>query len=930
MNIPSKFRKIIEQDSADYEVLMNGIHSFEPVLSENKLYFFEEYTDHGIKHVENVLNAAEYLISDHTLTLLTSKEITVLILAIVLHDLGMHAGISTFRAMLQGKYDRVRNNTLDRVSWKTLWENYLEEARRFSSVDKINIFGDESYVFSVPDLENSDRLTGKDKKLIGEFLRRYHARIAEEIGRQGLWNDEKEIISFGDTGMPPYFKDLAGILARSHGMSVRDTFPYLRELNDERIWANPEDIRIVFLMIVLRIADYLQIDAGRTNGLLLKLKTFHSPLSRKEHDTHLAIQHISVSQQDPERIYVTCKPENSEMYVKLVNLIESIQGELDRSWAIMGEVYQGFPDVPCIRYRRIVSNLEVPSFIEKLDFVPQKMAFQVNSELSPLLIAPLYGNNPTFGVRELVQNAVDACLERHAVMCCNSETGYIPLVEVDLQEMEDNTCVFSISDNGKGMSINEIKDYFLTVGASFRKSLAWRKEFVDESGNGKINRNGRFGIGILAAFLLGEEIEVKTRHFRSEILYSFKTNLSCEFIEVGKHHSLDDKEIGTTIKIRMSNQVKEQLLRKDLNAMSQWFEWYVLDYPEIIYRENGKRKSFKQFKEVCTHCFSTNEYPRVSWTYDWAWNRKRMCIVCNGIIISRNIALKKKRLFMSIYKDIKRKEQNVVIPYKPTILLEDPNACLPVKLDRSDIDVPYFSFEEKLFTEVSKDFIACFLTLNVNRQFGAYYLGAYNANVLLTKNGFALDFDYFTDRLKNKNYKLIRISTKDKGRISENYTELENVVVIHYSHSLCARKKEIAGRIWTGGACIKAYGRLAEELLSSDSEEYRVLKRKGVQMNFESGQFEISCTEADRFDTKELEQLYAGNKSLEGIEMLQQLNWDYVKKEGGNILSDLLQKYIGEEVIIPYSMDERKVKFASAFEDLSRYMDYYLKSDVSN
>jgi hypothetical protein len=43
-------------------------------------------------------------------------------------------------------------------------------------------------------------------------------------------------------------------------------------------------------------------------------------------------------------------------------------------------------------------------------------------------------------------------------------------------------------------------------------------------------------------------------------------------------------------------------------------------------------------------------------------------------------------------------------------------------------------------------------------------------------------------------------------------------------------------------------------------------------------------------------------------------------KKGGNILNELFEKYLGDDVIIPYDMDARKKKFWKAFEELKDYM----------
>ena len=86
--IPNIFLEKLEQ--ADIGAITSVSNKYSALLRDNKLYFFPEYTDHGIEHVEEVLKAASEIINNESIDLLNSKDITILILAILLHDLGMH------------------------------------------------------------------------------------------------------------------------------------------------------------------------------------------------------------------------------------------------------------------------------------------------------------------------------------------------------------------------------------------------------------------------------------------------------------------------------------------------------------------------------------------------------------------------------------------------------------------------------------------------------------------------------------------------------------------------------------------------------------------------------------------------------------------------------------------------------------------------
>jgi molecular chaperone HtpG len=533
LQIPDRFQLILQNNPKLYSAVLDTLSDFGEILKENNLYFFEEYTDHGLEHVQRVLNASENIITESTLAKnLKADDICVLILAIILHDLGMHITFETFKNMIDGKYDSIKIDRFDEKSWSLLWEEYLDEAKRFSSKQLNKVFGDEQADIKKIKLTKKDELTGIDKKLIGEFLRRHHPRLAHEISIAGLLGKDNKIVLFANNLIDGYndYRSLSGLIARSHGMEIRSTFEFLKQYSEEE-WAFPYSIHAVFLMTVIRLADYFQFDSSRVSLQSLKLKSFSSPISELEHFKHLAIKFVKPSSIDDEALTIEAMPNNSLVYLKLKELFIDIQKELDISWAVLGEIYgkEDYDSKPNLKYRRIRSNLEKKSkFITEVEYVPEKITFTSDEELSKLLIAPLYGNNPIFGIRELLQNSIDACNEREVL-----NPDYSPYVDVILSKIEERY-FFKISDNGKGMTLFEIQNYFLRAGSSFRKSYEWKKKFTNDSGISNVQRSGRFGIGALAAFLLGKEIQVVTKSIYEKNGYTFTAQLDAEQIEIKK------------------------------------------------------------------------------------------------------------------------------------------------------------------------------------------------------------------------------------------------------------------------------------------------------------------------------------------------------------------------------------------------------------
>ena len=170
-------------------------------------------------------------------------------------------------------------------------------------------------------------------------------------------------------------------------------------------------------------------------------------------------------------------------------------------------------------------------FSKLVGYVPERIELTVaRPDLLKLLVGPLYGNMPSVGVRELLQNSVDAVRERQSLQRRHPELDSTALIDqghdVEISLTEDSPLGpfwLTVSDRGSGMSVEIIRDYFLTAGASFRNSDAWKREFeTDDHPRSQVLRSGRFGVGMLAAFLLGSRIQVATRHIRENFVFASK------------------------------------------------------------------------------------------------------------------------------------------------------------------------------------------------------------------------------------------------------------------------------------------------------------------------------------------------------------------------------------------------------------------------
>ena len=145
---------------------------------------------------------------------------------------------------------------------------------------------------------------------------------------------------------------------------------------------------------------------------------------------------------------------------------------------------------------------EVIYEIEPQGYTPIDLKFSVDSSAGLQLFMGnrLYSDKRVF-LRELIQNAVDACNYRKLF-----DDTYSPAISI---EFSDDISVIKMRDNGIGMTRQWIEKYFLAIGISFYQS----NEIRDVERDTRIDFGfiSQFGIGFLSSFLVAKKIVIKTR-----------------------------------------------------------------------------------------------------------------------------------------------------------------------------------------------------------------------------------------------------------------------------------------------------------------------------------------------------------------------------------------------------------------------------------
>lgn len=537
------------------------------ILSVGDVFFFN-YTQHGVPHVHAVLERAGMLIPDDTLEALGSRAICVLVMAIMAHDIGMFIHYSGLRGLLNAEKD-----------WREKWDAYRRELRHMSDSDMLRIFGRFTCGDADPcALPEASEIIAWDvnqfaldwqKRLCGEFLRRHHHELAAYIVEKGFpigIDTSADLFSGIDFGAADEsYKNLIGAIAKSHGEPLDKYYKAQSALWDEDGISieTEEDMPVYYLMSVLRLADLMDAGEDRASWLYLQIQAIDAEISKTEFVWNRFVS-ISTSQMASEILMIKVKrkinnkgknqPITSSIFQKIEDWIRYTQRELDICWRYITHFYNRLEGQKYrLSIRFIESNALDPkereNFSEGIVLKPAKLS--ASPDILGLLAEPLYGNHPTYGVRELLQNAVDACRERWAIE--GESKNYRGKVAVRIDGDPQGKKTFTITDNGVGMTEDVILNYFLKAGSTYRNSAVWKDRFADKG----VLRNGQFGIGVLAAFILGETVRVSTVPMGDTVGYRFTMrrgeygSIDIERVRFDKDAALCDG--GTRIEAEIDN-----------------------------------------------------------------------------------------------------------------------------------------------------------------------------------------------------------------------------------------------------------------------------------------------------------------------------------------------------------------------------------------
>lgn len=439
---------------------------------------FSTYTKHDITHIDALLASTDWLIPQETWEHLTVADALILTLSIYVHDLGMLVTAN----------------------------EYKERERTSFPAFRDSLFGDES----ARGIDFRDRLRALEPEdrehfVYEEFVRIHHAHrieawiLGSSYEQYGVSAAAVSLVEEVFRDLDPVIRHDIALIARSHHLDDLDD---LQKYKTNRSYGNSrdEEANIHYSAIILRTADLIHMTRDRTPTIQFALSSPTDPLGQREWRKQAAVRAVKPAARvsgPPVAIEVHATFNDPDGYFALMEYLDYCDSQLLTSsvWADRAST----AEVSANRYRFPWTEMDRGQ-VEANGFNRNQFSFSFDQQkVLDLLTGHTLYNDASVAVREIAQNAIDAVrLQRHL-----SDTSDAATPDVVIEYAPEQR-ILTVRDRGVGMTESALQNHFLRVGSSSYQS----KEFREK--NPGFASISRFGIGVLSAFMIADEVNVAT------------------------------------------------------------------------------------------------------------------------------------------------------------------------------------------------------------------------------------------------------------------------------------------------------------------------------------------------------------------------------------------------------------------------------------
>jgi len=267
-----------------------------------------------------------------------------------------------------------------------------------------------------------------------------------------------------------------------------------------------------------------------------------------------------------------------------------------------------------------------PLVIERMT-VLEKGNITIHTEnIFPIIKKSLYTDHEIF-LRELISNSVDAISKLKMASLAGEARGEVPEPEINLAIDKENRTL-SITDNGIGMTAEEIKKYINQVAFSSAE------EFINKYQKSANDLIGHFGLGFYSAFMVAKKVEIDTLSYQEG---ATPVHWCCDGSPEFELTDSSRSQIGTTITLTLMDEEGEYLeparIRQLVKTYSDFMpvpikiDGEVINQQRALWKESSQNLTKEDYLEFYRYLYPFQEEPLL-----WVHLNTDYPFLLNGIL----------------------------------------------------------------------------------------------------------------------------------------------------------------------------------------------------------------------------------------------------------------------------------------------------------
>ncbi len=228
-----------------------------------------------------------------------------------------------------------------------------------------------------------------------------------------------------------------------------------------------------------------------------------------------------------------------------------------------------------------------------------KKQFKTESKrILDLMINSIYTHKEIF-LREIISNASDAIDKLCYVSLSEGAEGFDRSAFKISIDIDKEHRVISVSDNGIGMTKEELEENLGTIAKS--GSLSFKENMTKEEKTEKdIDIIGQFGVGFYSAFMIADKVEVTTRKYKSDEAFVWESTGVDGYSIKDAVKETSGTTIRMYVKSNTDEEVYDEFLRPyKLKSIIKKYSDYVR-YPIVMMEEKTKDGTEEKYFEEVT------------------------------------------------------------------------------------------------------------------------------------------------------------------------------------------------------------------------------------------------------------------------------------------------------------------------------------------